>query len=49
VDRVPLRRTDLIFILGFWTFIALLEWANSLTYSPTRTLSELQPISQLWM
>jgi hypothetical protein len=30
-DRVPLRRTDLIFILGFWTFIALLEWANSLT------------------
>ena len=48
-DRVPLRRADLILILGFWTFIALLEWANSLTYSPTRTLSELQPLSQLWM
>jgi signal transduction histidine kinase len=27
----------------------LLEWANSLTYSPVRTFSELQPISQLWM
>ncbi len=47
-DRVPLRRTDLIFILGFWSFIALLEWANSLTY-PARTLSELQPLAQLSM
>src|SRR4029453_8642848 len=47
--RVPLGRADLLLILAFWTFIALLEWANSLTYSPTRTLSELQPISQLWM
>jgi len=29
-DRVPLRRADLLFILGFWTFIALLTSANTL-------------------
>ena len=29
-DRAPLRRTDLLFILGFWTFIALLTSANTL-------------------
>jgi two-component sensor histidine kinase len=29
-ERVPLRRTDLLFIFGFWTFIALLTSANTL-------------------
>ena len=29
-DHAPLRRTDLLFILGFWTFIALLMSANTL-------------------
>jgi signal transduction histidine kinase len=29
-ERVPLRRSDLLFILGFWTFIALLTSANTL-------------------
>jgi two-component system, LytTR family, sensor kinase len=29
-ERVPLRRVDLLFILGFWTFIALLTSANTL-------------------
>jgi signal transduction histidine kinase len=48
-DHVPLRRADLLLIVGFWTFIALLEWTNSLTFSPVRTFSELQPVSQLWM
>jgi len=48
-DRRPLRRTDLIFILAFWTFIGLLEWANSLTSAPIRGVSELQPIPQLAM
>ena len=29
-ERVPLRRSDLLFIFGFWTFIALLTSANTL-------------------
>jgi two-component system LytT family sensor kinase len=29
-ERVPLRPVDLLFILGFWTFIALLTSANTL-------------------
>jgi hypothetical protein len=29
-EPAPLRRTDLVFILGFWTFIALLMSANTL-------------------
>ncbi|MEP7247374.1 MAG: histidine kinase, partial [Gammaproteobacteria bacterium] len=29
-ERVPLRRSDWLFILGFWTFIALLTSANTL-------------------
>jgi len=29
-ERVPLRRADLLFILGFWLFIALLTSANTL-------------------
>jgi signal transduction histidine kinase len=30
LDRAPLRRIDYVFILGFWTFIALLTSVNTL-------------------
>ncbi len=30
LDRAPLRRVDYLFILGFWTFIALLTSVNTL-------------------
>jgi two-component system, LytTR family, sensor kinase len=30
-DRAPLRRVDMLFIVGFWTFIALLTSVNTLS------------------
>jgi uncharacterized membrane protein len=40
-DRAPLRTTDLLLILGFWTFIAFLQWANSLTYPAGRSWQDI--------
>jgi two-component system, LytTR family, sensor kinase len=33
-DRVPLRRADFLFIVGFWLFMALLTSANTLLREP---------------
>jgi len=42
-DRAPLRRTDLLLILGFWTFIALLTSANTLLDPSGRGFQAILP------
>lgn len=42
-DRAPLRRSDLLFILGFWTFIALLTSANTLLDPSGRGIQAVLP------
>ncbi len=48
-DRVPLRPADLLFILGFWTFIALLQSANSLLDPGGRGMQEILPYAPQYM
>jgi two-component system LytT family sensor kinase len=42
-DRIPLRRSDLLLIFGFWTFMALLTSANSLIDPRARGLTPISP------
>jgi two-component system, LytTR family, sensor kinase len=42
-DRFPLRRSDLLLIFGFWTFMALLTSANSLIDPRARGLTPISP------
>lgn len=42
-DRVPLRRSELAFIFGFWTFVALLASVNALTDPRGRGLLPVLP------
>ncbi len=46
-ERVPLRRNDVLLILGFWTFVALLTAANALIDPRGRGLQPVFPSSPL--
>jgi len=46
-DRVPLRRVDLLLILGFWTFIAVLTAVNGLSDPRGRGLQPVLPSAPL--
>ncbi len=46
-ERVPLRRIDVLLILGFWTFVALLTAANALIDPRGRGLQPVFPSSPL--
>lgn len=43
-DRTPLGRADFLFILGFWTFMALLTSANTLLREPASPPMDPNPV-----